>query len=220
MRPPRLGGNVRMGVFATRSPFRPNPIGLSSVRLESVEFSAALQTAAYRAGQPTKALRDIRSTVHKKAGSVSTSPQQTRMVFGKSQRKKPAETFHIVFCYRDGFVKRKSWSGNSRRHPLGKLPDTFQLDGLDFPDSVHLHQIGAIAKQYAGTSVLPVCKMGKSFRTNYQCPAINLLSQIGLGCIQRQQKSCACTVQIKAGCVHCTDQFLHFACSTRHDSFR
>lgn len=37
--PPRLGGNVRMGVFATRSPFRPNPIGLSSVRLESVEFS-------------------------------------------------------------------------------------------------------------------------------------------------------------------------------------
>ena len=39
MRPPRLGGNVRMGVFATRSPFRPNPIGLSSVKLESVEFS-------------------------------------------------------------------------------------------------------------------------------------------------------------------------------------
>lgn len=39
VRPPRLGGNVRMGVFATRSPFRPNPIGLSSVRLESVEFS-------------------------------------------------------------------------------------------------------------------------------------------------------------------------------------
>ena len=39
VRPPRLGGNVRMGVFATRSPFRPNPIGLSSVKLESVEFS-------------------------------------------------------------------------------------------------------------------------------------------------------------------------------------
>ncbi len=37
VRPPRLGGNKRMGVFATRSPFRPNPIGLSSVRLESVE---------------------------------------------------------------------------------------------------------------------------------------------------------------------------------------
>ena len=36
VKPPRLGGQVRMGVFATRSPFRPNPIGLSSVRLESV----------------------------------------------------------------------------------------------------------------------------------------------------------------------------------------
>ncbi|MBO5269788.1 MAG: tRNA (N6-threonylcarbamoyladenosine(37)-N6)-methyltransferase TrmO [Clostridia bacterium] len=33
VRPPRLGGNTRMGVFATRSPFRPNPIGLSSVKL-------------------------------------------------------------------------------------------------------------------------------------------------------------------------------------------
>ena len=39
VRPPRLGGNVRMGVFATRSPFRPNPIGLSCVRLEEVVFS-------------------------------------------------------------------------------------------------------------------------------------------------------------------------------------
>lgn len=36
VRPPRLGGNQRMGVFATRSPFRPNPIGLSCVRLEKV----------------------------------------------------------------------------------------------------------------------------------------------------------------------------------------
>lgn len=38
VRPPRLGGNVRMGVFATRSPFRPNPIGLSSVRLERIDY--------------------------------------------------------------------------------------------------------------------------------------------------------------------------------------
>lgn len=39
VRPPRLGGNKRMGVFATRSPYRPNPIGLSSVKLEAVEMS-------------------------------------------------------------------------------------------------------------------------------------------------------------------------------------
>lgn len=38
VRPPRLGGNKRMGVFATRSPFRPNPIGLSCVKLEGVEM--------------------------------------------------------------------------------------------------------------------------------------------------------------------------------------
>ena len=37
VRPPRLGGNKRVGVFATRSPFRPNPIGLSSVKLLGVE---------------------------------------------------------------------------------------------------------------------------------------------------------------------------------------
>ena len=37
VRPPKLGGNARLGVFATRSPFRPNPIGLSAVRLAGVE---------------------------------------------------------------------------------------------------------------------------------------------------------------------------------------
>lgn len=37
VRPPRLGGNTRMGVFATRSPFRPNPVGLTSVRLVGME---------------------------------------------------------------------------------------------------------------------------------------------------------------------------------------
>ena len=37
VRPPRLGGNQRLGVFATRSPFRPNPIGLSCVKLVGVE---------------------------------------------------------------------------------------------------------------------------------------------------------------------------------------
>lgn len=39
VKPPRLGGNTHMGVFATRSPFRPNPIGLSSVHLDNIEFT-------------------------------------------------------------------------------------------------------------------------------------------------------------------------------------
>ncbi len=42
VRPPRLGGNIRKGVFATRSPFRPNPIGLSCVRLEGIEAHKTL----------------------------------------------------------------------------------------------------------------------------------------------------------------------------------
>ena len=42
VRPPRLGGNERMGVFATRSPYRPNPIGLSSVRLLGIETDREL----------------------------------------------------------------------------------------------------------------------------------------------------------------------------------
>ena len=41
VRPPRLGGNERVGVFATRSPFRPNPLGLSCVKLEAVQDAAS-----------------------------------------------------------------------------------------------------------------------------------------------------------------------------------
>ena len=41
VRPPRLGGNARVGVFATRSPFRPNPIGLSCVKIERVELEGS-----------------------------------------------------------------------------------------------------------------------------------------------------------------------------------
>ena len=50
VRPPRLGGNVRKGVFATRSPFRPNPIGLSSVRLEKVDIDHKLGPVLYVSG--------------------------------------------------------------------------------------------------------------------------------------------------------------------------
>ena len=50
VRPPRLGGNARMGVFATRSPFRPNPIGLSCVRLEALEAAPGLGTVLQVSG--------------------------------------------------------------------------------------------------------------------------------------------------------------------------
>ncbi len=50
VRPPRLGGNARKGVFATRSPFRPNPIGLSSVKLEKIEFHQELGPVLHISG--------------------------------------------------------------------------------------------------------------------------------------------------------------------------
>jgi tRNA-Thr(GGU) m(6)t(6)A37 methyltransferase TsaA len=49
VRPPRLGGNQRLGVFATRSPFRPNPIGLSAVRLDRIEIDQS-RVALHLAG--------------------------------------------------------------------------------------------------------------------------------------------------------------------------
>ena len=50
VRPPRLGGNRRMGVFATRSPFRPNALGLSSVRLTAIEQHATLGAVLHVTG--------------------------------------------------------------------------------------------------------------------------------------------------------------------------
>lgn len=50
VRPPRLGGNIRMGVFATRSPFRPNSLGLSSVKLLQVEHTGKYGTVLHVGG--------------------------------------------------------------------------------------------------------------------------------------------------------------------------
>ncbi len=50
VRPPLLGGNKRVGVFATRSPFRPNPIGMSSVKLEKIEYTDNLGPVLYVSG--------------------------------------------------------------------------------------------------------------------------------------------------------------------------
>ena len=50
VRPPRLGGNTRVGVFATRSPFRPNSVGMSSVKLERFEVDKTLGPVLYVSG--------------------------------------------------------------------------------------------------------------------------------------------------------------------------
>lgn len=50
VRPPKLGGNERVGVYATRSPFRPNHIGLSSVQIEKIDFKEDIGTVIYVSG--------------------------------------------------------------------------------------------------------------------------------------------------------------------------
>ena len=50
VRPPRLGGNRRVGVFATRSPFRPNPIGLSCVKLEQIDLQYSRKPVIWVSG--------------------------------------------------------------------------------------------------------------------------------------------------------------------------
>ena len=50
VRPPRLGGNTRMGVFATRGPFRPNPVGLSAVKIKGVEKTKNEGSVIYVSG--------------------------------------------------------------------------------------------------------------------------------------------------------------------------
>ena len=50
VRPPKLGGNIRKGVFATRSPFRPNPVGLSCVKLEKIEQDEKVGPVLYVSG--------------------------------------------------------------------------------------------------------------------------------------------------------------------------
>lgn len=50
VRPPKLGGNERMGVFATRSPFRPNHIGISSVKIEKIDYDEQVGVIIYVSG--------------------------------------------------------------------------------------------------------------------------------------------------------------------------
>lgn len=91
VRPPRLGGNERLGVFATRSPFRPNALGLSCVRLLGLEKLPGLGTALRVAGADMldgTPVYDIKPYVayadaHPEAdsGFAHASPEKLKVVF-------------------------------------------------------------------------------------------------------------------------------------------
>lgn len=86
VRPPRLGGNTSMGVFATRSPFRPNPIGLSAVHVEKIENSEITVSGADLAdGTPIFDIKPylVYADCHPEAskGFARSSPEPVLEVF-------------------------------------------------------------------------------------------------------------------------------------------
>lgn len=86
VRPPRLGGNTSMGVFATRSPFRPNPLGLSAVHIEKIESSEIIVSGADLAdGTPIYDIKPyvVYADCHPEAsrGFAQTSPEPMLEVF-------------------------------------------------------------------------------------------------------------------------------------------
>ena len=86
VRPPRLGGNERVGVFATRSPFRPNPLGLSCVKLERIEYNTPQGPVLHVSGadlMDTTPIFDIKPYIpyadahpEAKAGFASEAPKE------------------------------------------------------------------------------------------------------------------------------------------------
>ena len=91
VRPPRLGGNERMGVFATRAPFRPNALGLSCVKLDRVELDPKLGPVLYVSG------------VDMMDGQFLTS---SRIWHTRTVTRRPL------------VVGRTVWSGKACRYPL------------------------------------------------------------------------------------------------------
>lgn len=102
VRPPRLGGNTRMGVFATRSPFRPNPLGLSSVKLEAIEVRPEVgpvlivrgadlmdgtpsTTSSPTFPMPTATRTQLQALRRRRSSTISTSPARRRSGPGSPQ---------------------------------------------------------------------------------------------------------------------------------------
>lgn len=109
VRPPRLGGNTRMGVFATRSPFRPNPIGLSCVQLKKISLEQEEGPVLYVTGADLMdgtPIYDIKPYLpyvdsHPEAlGGFSEQVKEDHLhvVFPEKWRKKVTEEEYQVLC--------------------------------------------------------------------------------------------------------------------------
>ena len=106
VRPPRLGGNARMGVFATRSPFRPNPIGLSAVKLIGIERVEGLGDTLVIAGADildSTPVYDIKpylpyADAHPDAvgGFAGDAPQRLKVLFPEELSVELPEELHAA----------------------------------------------------------------------------------------------------------------------------
>jgi tRNA-Thr(GGU) m(6)t(6)A37 methyltransferase TsaA len=106
VRPPRLGGNEYMGVFATRSPFRPNPLGLSCVEMERVDYDDKDGPVLYVKGADLMdgtPIYDIKpyikyadSRPHALCGYVDSLPERTLKVFLASEHSDKIEDKSIL----------------------------------------------------------------------------------------------------------------------------
>ena len=106
VRPPRLGGNEHMGVFATRSPFRPNPLGLSCVRLERIESDPKYGPVIYVRGADIMdgtPIYDIKPYVkyadsrpHAVCGYVDTLPERVLKVVLPSEHSDTVKDRDII----------------------------------------------------------------------------------------------------------------------------
>ena len=107
VRPPKLGGNKRMGVFATRSPFRPNPIGLSSVRLIEVRRTDVRCTKDVRREERTKGESVPESTWQEICYILSQDPRPAYQDDPEREYKMDYAGYRITFTVKETTVTVK-----------------------------------------------------------------------------------------------------------------
>lgn len=143
VRPPRLGGNRRMGVFATRSPYRPNPIGLSSVELSEVKKTAEYGTVLVVKGadlmdgtpifdiKPYLAFSDSHENARNGfADSVKKYALQVELPTEVLQKLSPSEAEQLIsLLSQDPRPSYKRAEGRVYGMKFGKFEVKFRADG-------------------------------------------------------------------------------------------
>ena len=132
VRPPRLGGNTRMGVFATRSPFRPSPVGLSCVRLLDIERDPELGHVLVVAGadlMDSTPILDIKPYVP----YADCHPEASGGFTGNTDGRTLAVDFPAALLERVPADKRGALTGVLARDPRPSYQhDPARVYGLDF----------------------------------------------------------------------------------------